>query len=82
MKHKKNRVMTKARFLKMDLDLQTEYLYETTETIKDFLFEYTDERISLTKKERNILKRVIADLRKYQDDGETFCITNLILSKL
>lgn len=55
---------------------------KSTNSVSHYVRQFNGKRIYLTELERLTIKKIIGELRVYQDDGNTHKITNTILSKL
>lgn len=54
----------------------------STNSVSHYVKQFNGKRVYLTELERMTIKKVIQNLRRYQDDSDTFRITNSILIKL
>lgn len=55
---------------------------KSTNSVSHYVRRFNGKRVYLTETERLIIKKIIGELRIYQDDATTYKITNSILMKL
>lgn len=55
---------------------------KSTNSVSHYVRQFNGKRVYLTEMERLIIKKIIGELRTYQDDADTHRITNSILLKL
>jgi len=55
---------------------------KSTNSVSHYVRQFNGKRIYLTELERLTIKKIIGELRVYQDDVDTHRVTNAVLNKL